>query len=49
VNRRKDSLDVSFRWDDKLARSRDTLDVLAERAAREYQAANTNEMGFDEL
>lgn len=44
-----EEIEWESRWDDTLARSQDTLDVLAERAAREYQAGNTNEMGFDEL
>jgi hypothetical protein len=37
------------RWGETLAKSRDKVDRLAEKAAKEYKAGRTREMGFDDL
>lgn len=36
-------------WDETLATTQDKLEILAERAEKEYLAGKTVEMGFDEL
>ena len=37
------------RWGETLAKSRDKVDQLAEKAAKEYKAGRTRAMGFDDL
>jgi hypothetical protein len=44
-----EEIEWESRWDRTLANSQEKLERLAERAAREYRAGKTKEMGFDEL
>ena len=44
-----EEIEWESRWDDTLAKSQDKLDKLAEKAAQDYKAGKTKEMGFDEL
>jgi hypothetical protein len=44
-----DELVWESRWDETLARSREKVDQLAEKAAKEYKAGKTRDMGFDDL
>lgn len=36
-------------WDKTLAKSSKELDILAEKALREFKQGKTSEMGFDDL
>jgi nitrate reductase beta subunit len=44
-----DEIQWESRWDETLAKSQDKVDRLSEKAAKEYKAGKTREMGFDEL
>jgi hypothetical protein len=44
-----EEIEWESRWDHTLANSQEKLERLADRAAREYRAGKTKEMGFDEL
>jgi hypothetical protein len=44
-----DELVWESRWGETLAKSRDKVDQLAEKAAKEYKAGRTRAMGFDDL
>jgi hypothetical protein len=37
------------RWDKTFEKSQDVLNKLTEKAMREYESGQTEEMGFDEL
>ena len=37
------------RWDKTFEKSQDVLNKLTEKAMREYESGETEEMGFDEL
>ena len=43
-----EELDGETRWDQTLAQSQEKLERLAEKAAEEYRAGRTREMGFDD-
>ncbi|MFQ5640973.1 MAG: hypothetical protein ACE5IR_23595 [bacterium] len=38
-----------LKWDETLAKSRDKLEKLAEKALQEFEDGKTKNMGFDEL
>jgi hypothetical protein len=44
-----EEIEGEFRWDQTLANSQDKLEKLAEKAAQDFRAGRTKEMGFDEL
>ncbi|OHB77825.1 MAG: hypothetical protein A2Z34_10500 [Planctomycetes bacterium RBG_16_59_8] len=44
-----EEIEWESRWDETLARTQDQLDTLAGRAARQYKAGKTRQMGIDEL
>lgn len=44
-----EEIEWEFSWDQTLARSQDKLERMSEKAAEEYRAGKTKEMGFDEL
>jgi hypothetical protein len=44
-----EEIDWESRWDATLESSQNTLQMLAEKAEREYRASKTQEIGFDEL
>ncbi len=44
-----EEMEWESRWDQTLASSQDRLDRMAEKAAGEYRAGKTKEIGFDEL
>jgi hypothetical protein len=44
-----EELEGEARWDQTLAQSQEKLGRLSEKAAEEYRAGRTREMGFDEL
>ncbi|MCC6127072.1 MAG: hypothetical protein IT426_19095 [Pirellulales bacterium] len=44
-----EEIEGESRWDATLANSQDKLEKMAEKAARDYLAGKTKEMGFDEL
>jgi hypothetical protein len=44
-----EEIEGESQWDQTLANSQDKLEKLAEKAARDYRAGRTKEMGFDEL
>lgn len=39
----------ALKWDETLAKSRDKLEKLAEKALQEFEDGKTKKMGFDEL
>jgi hypothetical protein len=44
-----DEIQWESRWDETLAKSQEIVDIMAEKAAKDYKAGKTREMGFDEL
>jgi hypothetical protein len=44
-----EDIDGEVQWDDTLARSKDKLEKMADRALQEFRAGRTRKAGFDEL